>query len=151
MRPLLIGQAPGRRTDPEEPLSGRCGARLADLCGVELPEFMERFERVNLLDRFPGKAGKGDKFPIDKARKAAIDVLLFNPVRDRRVVMLGGNVAKAFGFPASEPMFWSRVDGAAFWVAFFPHPSGVNRWFNEPSNVSKARRFWTALASRGET
>ena len=68
VRPLLIGQAPGPRSDPAEPLAGRCGARLAGLCGIGQDEFLRRFERVNLIDRFPGKASKGDRFPLDEAR-----------------------------------------------------------------------------------
>ena len=77
MRVLLIGQAPSRMSDPAEPLSGPCGGRLADLCGLSLPDFLARFDRVNLIDRFPGKAAKGDLFPVDRARRKVIDLLLF--------------------------------------------------------------------------
>jgi uracil-DNA glycosylase len=150
MRPLLIGQAPGPRSDPLEPLAGRCGARLAGLCGIEQAEFLERFERVNLLDRFPGKAGKGDRFDINKARKKAIDLLLFGQMENRRVVMLGANVARTFGFPpATEQLLWSVTDGGGFHVAFCPHPSGVSRWWNEKTNVAKALLFWRELAEGG--
>lgn len=45
-KPLLIGQAPGPRTDPAVPLSGRCGSRLAELCRLEVAEFMDRFEQA---------------------------------------------------------------------------------------------------------
>lgn len=147
MKPLLIGQAPGPRSDPADPLAGRCGARLAGLCGIEQTRFLELFERVNLLDKFPGKAGKGDRFDVNKARKKAIDLLLLGTMRDRRVVMLGANVARTFGFPPSEQLLWSMIDGGGFQVAFCPHPSGVSRWWNEKTNVAKALLFWRELAA----
>jgi uracil-DNA glycosylase len=60
-RPIIVGQAPGPNTDPLEPLSGRSGARLAELCGITHPEFLARFDRRNLLPKFPGRSGgKGD-------------------------------------------------------------------------------------------
>lgn len=149
MKPLLIGQAPGPNTDPEQPLSGRCGARLAEMCGVDLPTFLRTFERVNLVRKHPGKAGKGDAFPMDAARKTAIDLLLFGKL-NRTVVVLGGKVAKAFGFPSTGLEFfrWNQIDGSPLIrLAFAPHPSGISLWWNDPKNAAAARRFWRRLAT----
>lgn len=148
MKPLLIGQAPGPNSDPEEPLAGRCGARLADLCGLSEKAFLDHFERVNLLRKFPGKAAKGDAFPVDLARKTAVDLLIFGRL-NRTVVMLGGNVARAFGFPSTGLEFfrWNMIDGSPLIrLAFCPHPSGVSLWWNDPKNAAAARRFWRRLA-----
>lgn len=149
MKPLLIGQAPGPATDPGLPLSGRCGARLAELCGLELESFLRTFDRVNLVRTFPGKAGKGDAFPIDLARKGAVDLLIFGRLNQRPTVLLGQNVARAFGFPASGVEFfrWNYLDGnPSMRLAFAPHPSGVSRWWNDPANEAAARRFFRRLA-----
>jgi hypothetical protein len=142
-RPLLVGQAPGPRSDPKEPLSGRCGARLAGLCCIEVEEFFRRFECVNLIDKFPGKAGKGDRFPVNLARRAALCVS--KEFADRKVVLLGDNVARAFEVGRIYPpgAFIPMWGGA---VCTFPHPSGVSRWWNEPRNVREARHFWSGLA-----
>lgn len=148
MKPILIGQAPGPRSDPEHPLSGRCGERLADLCGLSLPQFLDAFERANLIKRFPGKSGKGDHFPINEARKEVVELLIFGRLAGRRVVLLGDHVATAFGFPAKqvERLRWNFVDGSGLSIAFCPHPSGISHWWNDKANVAKARRFWRELA-----
>lgn len=143
-RPLLVGQAPGPRTDPREPLSGRCGARLAALCGMEPGEFMAAFERINLIDRHPGAAAKGDLFPAGPARRAAVKMLVGGKMSGRKVVMLGGNVSRAFCVDGCTPLVWFWTGAVHF--AICPHPSGVNRWWNEPRNVRAARRFWRGLA-----
>lgn len=152
MKPLLVGQAPGPRSDPAEPLSGRCGARLAELCGLELPDFLARFDRVNLIKEFPGKAGKGDAFPMAEARANAINVLkpsLVHPwKRPIAVVLLGGNVCRAFFYPPPRPLVW--VPSLLFRFSCCPHPSGVNRWWNDPANVRAAQKFWRRLEREAE-
>lgn len=150
MRPLLIGQAPGPRSDPAEPLAGRCGARLAYLCGLPLDEFMRRFERVNLLDRFPGKNGKGDAFDRPLAERGAVRLAMAKAFVGRQVVLLGGHVAGTFGFRGEVPLlafdFTPLFPGG---VALCPHPSGISMWWNEPANVDAAREFWRVLARYG--
>lgn len=151
-RPIIVGQAPGPNTDPLEPLSGRSGARLAALCGIGLLDFLDGFDRVNLLPRFPGRAGgKGDAFPMAEAREAADRIRRETFCGGRSVVMLGRNVAAAFAGTAIAPHFtplaWlgvPRVHG--FRAAMCPHPSGVCRWWNHPANEDAARMFWQELA-----
>jgi uracil-DNA glycosylase len=182
LRPLLIGQAPGPNTDPSEPLSGASGKRLAALCGLDLEEFLARFERANLLPEFPGKIGKGDRFPVALARPLARS--LAGRCLDRRVVLLGNGVASAFGWrapwlrwslaaaaaaarpdhqnpvlvvatadrrrrhPAEGEVLAGAVNGDVSppLFAISPHPSGISHFWNSPSNVARARRFWRRLA-----
>lgn len=146
MRPLIIGQAPGPNTDPREPLSGRCGARLADLCGLSVPEFMMLFDRINLIYRFPGKAGKGDHFPIHVARRRAIWMMMQGRLSQGPVILLGQKVADVFRFRCDPVMTMIKSPVAPHGMAMFPHPSGVSRWWNEPRNVADARRCWRRLA-----
>lgn len=145
MRPIVVGQAPGSRSDPGLPLSGRCGDRLAALAGIAPEEFRRRFELTNLLDRFPGKASKGDLFPLEEARVAALRMLLQGRLGARPVVLLGLNVEWAFGLAADVPVLEWRPR-LAVRIATCPHPSGVSRWWNDPANEADARRFWRRLA-----
>lgn len=128
------------------PLGGRAGARLADLCGLPVDGYLARFERVNLLSSFPGKAAKGDLFPIEEARASARALLRSGRLHGRPAVLLGGNVWRAFGYPANvEPFTWMG-GGEPILLAFAPHPSGISLWWNEPENVARARRFFRRLA-----
>jgi len=135
LKPLLVGQAPGESGDGI-PLSGRCGRKLCGLMKTDLDDYLEKFDRVNVLDFFPGKNGKGDAFPINKAREMASRIRLGERPF---VVLLGRNVARAFGMAKMDPLTWTTVRGTP--VALVPHPSGVNRWWNDCTNVRRARRF----------
>lgn len=141
MRALIIGQAPSQNGDPGRPLlDGSTGNRLRSLLGVSIDEYTELFERVNLLQEFPGKSGKGDAFPIESARQRAAE--LTSTLRRRTVLLIGGNVARAFGIN-SDYLKWTFQNG--YWCMIVPHTSGVNRWWNEPANVELARRELTTL------
>ena len=74
-RILLVGQAPSKQAGPAlgASIPGSASSRLLALMGITRDEYMERFARVNLLDYWPGAlaTGKGDKFPIGEAKKAA--------------------------------------------------------------------------------
>lgn len=145
MRVLIVGQAPGPRTDPSEPLSGPSGRRLAALCGLELPDFLARFDRVNLVFAHPGKLIKGDAFVgAVAAREAAF--ALWPRIVGRRAVLLGHRVARAFHAGHLPYFRWHRLEDGTR-IAIAPHPSGVNLWWNDPKNVKRARRFWHELAA----
>lgn len=149
-KPLIIGQAPSRTSDPCAPLSGSSGRRLALLCGVPLPAFLDAFERVNLLSRYPGRDGKGDRFPVRAARVRAGEIVASGTMLRPRVVLLGAQVAFVFGLKKIEPLRWYLQDDIG--IAMCPHPSSASLWWNHPENVEAARAFWRALTaiSRGE-
>jgi len=133
---LVVGQAPAKAST-----SGALGVET--LSGRRLRSVIsEEFEAVNLLDEFPGKSGKGDAFPLDSARKAAAALLLarLRGGERRFVLLLGGNVAKAFGVHRRPILEWFQAD-AGLLVAVFPHPSGVNRWWNDAGNRERAGEF----------
>lgn len=146
-RVVIIGQAPSRLSDPSEPLSGNSGRRLASLAGLSLPEFLDRFERRNLLDAWPGKAGKGDAF-VRAGEARALAESLRAGLATRRVVLLGTAVARAFGFPGAPFEFRPYWEGS---FATCPHPSGTNRWWNDRAKVWAAREFWTTLAASSKS
>jgi hypothetical protein len=124
---MVLGEAPSRTS--AAPFEGsRLGLYLgADPAG--------RFELANLLDAWPGPAGKGSAFPLAEARAAA-DLL---DLGGRRVILCGWRVAAALDFRAPAYLRWRDHRGAR--MAVLPHPSGVNRWWNDPGNRRRARRF----------
>lgn len=151
MKPLIVAQAPSRRSDPSEPLSGASGRRLAALAGMSHEEFLSAFERKNLVGIYPGRDGKGDRFPMKEAVDAANEIILHDFRGGRRIVLLGRTVATAFVGTEILSQFrllqWhGDLINHGFQVALCPHPSGVSLWWNEPENVQAARAFWSALS-----
>lgn len=151
MKPLLIGQAPGPNTDPRLPLyplpKTATGGRLASFMGLTTHQYLRTFDRVNVLQDFPGKCKRDDKFPLREARIAAAAMTPL--IAGREVILVGRNVACAFGW--TEIPFHTTVvtsDDTAWTVV--PHPSGRNHWYNSEDNRTEARLFWAEyLAKRG--
>lgn len=142
MKVLLIGQAPGRGGDPSRPLlGGRVGSKLISMLGISEREYVRRFDRINALNFWPGKNGKGDRFPMREARKIALRKL--NVISGRRILFVGIAAANAFGFDHAL-LRWRRFNGGR--AAILPHPSGVNRWWNDLINRQNARRFMRRVA-----
>lgn len=126
----FVGQAPNSSDDSENPLCGECGRKLAKLLGFSENEYT-KFRRVNLNKRFPGKAGKGDGFNFSEGRQTAGSVEL----NGRNFVLLGEKVAECFGFQFDKLAVKER--GANRFL-IFPHPSGVNTFWNEAENRAAA-------------
>lgn len=133
MKALVVGQAPSRDTDGRQPFSGRSGANLASLLGVTQRDLARTVDLVNLLPRWPGKAGKGDAFPAAEARAAAAMLAAVAP--HDRVVLCGAAVVRAFGLRI-DPL--ERVTRSGRVLLHLPHPSGVNRWWNDEANMAAA-------------
>lgn len=148
-RPLLIGQAPGPNTDPREPLpplprSG-AGGRLAELAGLSAQDYLRLFDRTNLLHTFPGRWKRDDKWP---RRDAEIAAAAMKPLLGgRSVILVGRNVAEAFGYPAQHLDFhqWFSDGSWGFEVAVVPHTSGRNHWYRKPGHEDQARAFWSRV------
>ncbi len=147
--PLLIGQAPGPNTDPRLPLfpvpSTSAGGRLASFAGMTRGEYLMSLERINLLQNFPGKTGRDDKFPMKDAKIAARAI---RPLLDDRVVILvGRNVANAFELDIEFHQFVPGFDFCRE-LAVVPHPSGRNHWYNKEENKLIAKEFWAMVWQR---
>jgi len=160
---LVLGQAPPgpRKSLPRgwRPLAGPAEQRLARLAGLASPaELWTKFDRGNLLSWYPGlkeRSAKqdvakgytkhqsdGDVFPQESARRAAAAVQL---ERYKCVVLLGNNVARAFGVRAGLMQAEVR-DGSR--LLTFPHPSGVSHFWNDPANVRRAAGVFRAELRR---
>ena len=139
-KPLIVGQAPSKDTDGRPPFSGRSGKRLAELLGVPHECLGELFDLANLVPTFPGKQGKGDAFPMDVARANAARL---NPWGRPFVLLVGKQVAQACGFKHASYFDLLFMNNVSTFIV--PHPSGVNRWWNDPANREKAEAFMRAL------
>src|SRR5438093_11707158 len=91
----LVGQAPSRRGDPRKPLAGPNGQKIARLAGMSYDELIA-CRRKHLNTHYNGKRPKGDAFDHAKGSVKAADILL--DWRVERIVLLGKNVARCFGF-----------------------------------------------------
>jgi hypothetical protein len=141
----LVGQAPSRRGDPCKPLAGPNGQKIARLAGMSYDELIA-CRRKHLNKHYSGKRGKGNAFDRAKGRVNAADVLL--DWRVERIVLLGKNVARCFGFRDVPFLAEIHIYGRRFLI--FPHPSGTNRWWNERRNERRARQLLQRFL-RGET
>jgi len=132
-----VGQAPARAGGPAFGRGTRSGDRLARIVGARgVDEFADA---VNLVGRWPGKRGKGDRFPVREARTAADGVdLSGRPF----VVLVGCGPARVFGW-AGGYFEWFLVRGVP--AVMVPHPSGVNHWWNLGKNRRAAARFLRGL------
>lgn len=145
-KPLIIGEAPSKNETTEHPIEGRVGKRLATCCGMTLQDFLKHFDRVNLLHVRQDTKEKGFEFDA-KAGKAAADELRKSFQPDQVVLFLGGRVSEAFG--VHGPYFEQRVVNGINTRAFIvPHPSGVNRWWNDPANLAQMNTFMRSIVGQ---
>ena len=134
-----MGEAPGRRNGA--PLdSAAFSAKLPALRG---------FTRVNVLDSYPGRDGKGALFPEREAWRGAIYLDRKTP-KDRAMIFMGARVAWAFGMLRRDFRWceWRTWRGRR--VAVVPHPSGIVRWWNDPKNRELAATFLADALKMGE-
>lgn len=147
MRPLLIGEAPARTTPAGWPpfygaqRSGRIlwelGFRVA-----RAPDRPGNVDAINLLDEWPGR-----RWPKEIARDAADRMMKTATLVEREhVVLVGRNVAEAFGVTTLDWFEW--IESESFRLTVMPHPSPLNRWWNDERNRIRARNWTTQLLSR---
>lgn len=154
MKTILVGEAPpkSRMVDTPESVafSGASGKRFSDMLGVDVTE---AFATMNLLKRWPGTTGKGSSFPLGRARQSA--TMLVNRLPpSNRLILAGGRVANAFRIAHLPQLEWHTtmlgppVTLTTFKVAVIPHPSGVNRAWNDPAITEAVKRFLVAEYER---
>jgi len=154
IQPLIIGQAPAQGNDGKLPFSGESGKRLALLAcvgttGDVLPRY---FELRNLISKYPGKAGtgKGDHFDRVAAKIQAAQMYEeFDGMGPRWILLMGRSVSRAFGIRHREylrPWPWNQHK-----MVIFPHPSGINRWYNDNHNWRAASEFLREVLLESDT
>jgi len=146
-RTVIVGIAPGKAGHEGQPLSAiapqSSGRKIADMIGVSWSAYMQTFDRVNICP-FPQKGTIKVKDWQPAAENLAGSIL-----RQRRVIMLGPNVAECFGINRAVYNFgdWKINNSAIRGIGGFrigmsmpfdwmviPHPSGRNLWYNNQYN-----------------
>ena len=129
----LVGLDPGGHlgTEPLDP-GFPSGRRIASLCRLSPQDYCQQFHRVNLLQA-----------PSRSVQEYLDGVVRLLPdLRGKRVVALGGKVSQYLGLP---DRWWEWRVGQGFVGAASPHPSGRNRWWNDPKNVETAGKFFQSV------
>lgn len=133
---VFVGQAASADSDPNCPLSGRSGRKVADMLGMNDERWME-CKRVNLNHDFPGRWPdklKGDFF---RAREGEDMAHLLLCMHWTKYVLIGRHVQLSFKVEANPLCTIGRGDK---WFFCLPHPSGLNLWYNSAANVQNAER-----------
>lgn len=140
MRPVLVGMNNplSSRSEhalypyPERVTGWNIWRMLADACGASRQEYLECFDRRNLVDALAWDRGI--------ARRRGPE--LWRELDQRTVCLLGREVATIMcplKFPL-QPLEWYTPmggileDGSPARVCYIPHPSGLNHWYNEPAH-----------------
>lgn len=137
MRVVIIGEAPNAGVLPvrhPDVLSGSIGRRLAEWAGVTFDEYLERTTRVNLFDYQPQK---WDREAARRKAAAIADELRITDV----LILLGSRVAESFDvldWPMYEWKWYPFGDLLYVHTARLPHPSGLNRAYNDPKQRALA-------------
>lgn len=137
---VLVGEAPSRTSDPAVPFSGRSGRRLSSL-GLDL----ENIGRVNLFAEWPGHSTRSDGSAWKKKEAREEARTLAPKLRGKLVVLAGLRVADAFGYRPPSALLSIDADSRGFEYAVIPHPSRVNRWWNEPGREEAVAEFLRSL------
>lgn len=134
---------------------GGAGWWLHDLAqrgrGASIPDVTWRhvFEFRNVLP--------GPTWTMGAAKEAAPAVL--EALRGRRAVLLGGSVARALGLPSMAPCMFDLMllnvstgygeitQENSISYSLIPHPSGLNRWYNDSDNRMLVAAFLARLYS----
>jgi uracil-DNA glycosylase family 4 len=150
-RAMIVGQAPGELEGNERrPWRGRAGRTLRRWLELDEETFYATFYCASVTRCYPGKdaSGKGDRTPTPRE----IELCRFwrewelRLLRPAVVVPVGGLAIRELLGPRAlcECVGQSYRMGEAVAVPL-PHPSGVSRWLNEPSNRARVARAVTAL------
>lgn len=161
-RVVLIGEAPGRggseKCHPLYPYPRTsAGGRLYALTPFYdgslggMRRYIDATIRFNIVPEYPGAR----RWPVDLARAQARNLLRSGVADDRVVVLVGRRVLEAvwrelysvIGPDEARPCSIvyhcreSRYARPRADIGYLPHPSGRNRWYNDPDNARLARRF----------
>ena len=131
MKPLLVGELNPHGSDPRHalfpyPKNGSGGRLCYKILGMSRLQYMSTFDRVNLC------TGKWDR---KKAAEKALEII--GETGPRIIVMLGAKVTRAFMYKYYVPFIYHQKYGKT--MVTLPHPSGLNRIWNDEKNFRGAR------------
>lgn len=132
MKTLLVGELNPYGADPAYALYPHprhaSGNRLREIMELEDNAYLRAFDRVNLCT---------GRWLLKKAREAAQRIVL--EAQPKTIVLLGKKVCDAFNCPFQP--FTLSASGRGYPRVVLPHPSGINRMWNEPGAYARARKI----------
>lgn len=137
-RSVFIGQQPNSAEDEGNPLPirpGSTGQRLVQMMGITAEAFERNFIRMNVSAHH-----EPDGFSPEYYRVTVQNILPL--LEHRRVILLGPAVASSFGLERKDYDWACWFDHPTHNIALsvIPHPSGLNRLYNEHD-------IWTMVCS----
>ena len=116
--------------------SGGTRRRLASMFEVPEDEMMDAVVWLNLYE-YPGT--RPERYVRLVEESAATE---------DAIVLLGRRVQRSFGLDGQDALTEIVRSGGGPVILCLPHPSGLNRWWNDPAHVVAAtealRRIWGA-------
>jgi hypothetical protein len=124
---VLVGECPGVATRPYLPMfpypPNSAGGRLLKYSQMKAADYLGKLRRVNMFfthqPRWPGRVTCTERV------LAMHDE--FQTCDEKRVVLLGSKVGRAFGFDA----YWQASEKDEVSYCVIPHPSGLNLIYND--------------------
>lgn len=149
VRPVLLGEAPNPRAPFGSPLDGRLELRLARTMGWEdaraYDELVQRFEPLNAIEN----ADDADPWDPRLASQRWIRFYrgrIMARTQPTVVVALGRRAGDAIGAKGRDLYDWR--DGILYSSVVVPHPSGLNRVWNDPETEDRVRQALTEAIRR---
>jgi uracil-DNA glycosylase len=142
----ILGQAPGVvEGEQGRPWRGRAGQTLRSWLGLDEDEFYATFYCASVTRCYPGRVagGGGDRTPSAREQELCSfwrewEVRLLRP---HLIVPVGGlAIRRLLGVTSLGASVGKRFDHGDSAAIPLPHPSGVSRWMNEPSNQRRVRK-----------
>jgi uracil-DNA glycosylase family 4 len=142
----MLGQAPGFVEGEERrPWRGRAGQTLRRWLGMDEDVFYATFYCASVTRCYPGRvaAGGGDRTPTAREQELCSfwrdwELRLLRP---RLIVPVGGlAIRRLIGVSSLDACIGERFEHGDAAAIPLPHPSGVSRWMNAPSNRNRVER-----------
>jgi len=132
---------PYGKTPLQPDILNSSGQKLWGMTGLTMVRYAQLFERYNLFD-------VDESHNMKAARFKAMNILVGINTRyvNTYVICLGRAVAGAFGLYDATPLQFKEIKNKVM-AAYVPHTSGVNRWYNDPSNVRAATEFMQSVGA----
>jgi hypothetical protein len=133
---IIIGiDDPYGKTPLQPDIVNSSGNKLWGMTGLTMGRYVQCFELMNLFTDETSKT-----YLMAKTKADSILNTVDNVHVRTFIVCLGREVADSFRLYGVEPLkFFKRKKNT--WLAYMPHTSGLNRWYNKADNVRAANNF----------
>jgi len=138
---ILVGECPPKEN--RDACLGQFAQKLEKVSGVTHGDYIAHTIRTNLFEVPPDHWSRG------RAEEQARMMLEGKERRALTIVLFGNRVHDAFArwLPLKGMNFLDCRQVGPLCVYFFPHPSGLNHWWNDPYHRAVAGELFKRLVS----